>query len=197
MLRQEQLQKKISDGLAILEFSLENRGLIGLFDQNIVAQSFFAKLLNIIYGYDLINLDTVDKNSPGIDLGDNYRRIAFQVTSTKTSAKVQETLRKFFEKERYKQYDNLKILILGKKQKTYKQSFDTREIFTFEAETDIIDLKDLVKQLPSLSLYNLQVLSHLIDAEFLAVKTLKNVSELFNKIPFLEYENDFSPEPIE
>ncbi|MBE9107160.1 hypothetical protein IQ229_20195 [Nostoc cf. edaphicum LEGE 07299] len=91
----------------------------------------------------------------------------------------------------------MKILILGKKQKTYKQSFDTREIFTFEAETDIIDLKDLVKQLPSLSLYNLQVLSHLIDAEFLAVKTLKNVSELFNKIPFLEYENDFSPEPIE
>ncbi|MBE9106260.1 SMEK domain-containing protein, partial [Nostoc cf. edaphicum LEGE 07299] len=92
------MQKKISDGLAILEFSLENRGLIGLFDQNIVAQSFFAKLLNIIYGYDLINLDTVDKNSPGIDLGDNYRRIAFQVTSTKTSAKFRKRCGNFWKR---------------------------------------------------------------------------------------------------
>ena len=49
MLVQEEIQKKISDFLAILEVSVENRGLIGLLDQNLIAQSFIAKFINIVY----------------------------------------------------------------------------------------------------------------------------------------------------
>jgi hypothetical protein len=42
MLLQEELQKKISDFLAVLEVSVENRVMIGWLDQNLVAQSFIA-----------------------------------------------------------------------------------------------------------------------------------------------------------
>jgi hypothetical protein len=82
MFKQEELLKNITDSLAVLEISIRNRGILNLRDQNIIAESFFAKLLNIIYGYNLINLNSIEKNCPAVDLGDINKRIFFQVTST-------------------------------------------------------------------------------------------------------------------
>lgn len=89
MLAQEDLQKKICDFLGILQYSVEYRGAIGLLDQNLILQSFIAKFLNIIYGYDLINLDGEGHKYPAIDLGDHYRKVAFQVTATKRPTKIE------------------------------------------------------------------------------------------------------------
>lgn len=180
MLHQEKLQKNISDGLAVLEVSIENRGLVGLLDQHLLSQSFFTKLLNIIYSYDLINLDAINIRNPSIDLGDCYRKIAFQVTSTKKPSKLLETIKTFIANEQYKQFKELKFLILTKKQKSYKAIFDTQNLFSFDPKVDILDLKDLVKQLPLLSLYKLQQLSHLIDSELYLPHTVAGAKELLS-----------------
>lgn len=166
MLVQEELQKKICDFLGILRYSVEYRGAIGLLDQNFIAQSFIAKFINIIYGYDLINLDRDGHKYPAIDLGDSYRKIAFQVTATKTPTKIEETIEIFIRHKQYENFRHLKFLILGKKQKKYSQVFNTYNLFEFNPETDILDLKDIVRKLPSLSLEKLQRLSYLIDSEF-------------------------------
>lgn len=71
---------------------------LNLNDINIHAESFFCELLNIIFGYQLHNLNNTEMNYAAIDLGDEKNKIAIQVTSEKTSTKIRETLEKFTEK---------------------------------------------------------------------------------------------------
>ena len=179
MLVQEEIQKKISDFLALLEVSVENRGLIGLLDQNLIAQSFIAKFINIVYSYDLTNLDISNHKYPAIDLGDYHRKIAFQVTSTKKSEKIRETIETFIGQEKYKDFTHLMFLILGKKQRTYP-AFQTCNLFKFDPQADILDIKDVVRKLPSLSLEKLQRLSYLIDREFSGLGIFKTTYQILH-----------------
>ena len=180
MLVQEELQKKICDFLGILRYSVEYRGAIGLLDQNFIAQSFLAKFINIIYGYDLINLDRDGHKYPAIDLGDFYRKVAFQVTATKTPRKIEETIEIFIRHKQYENFSHLKFLILGKKQNNYSQVFQTDNLFEFNPQTDILDLKDIVCKVPDLSLDKLQRLSHLIDSEFSGIVIFKPTYQILH-----------------
>ena len=180
MLAQEDLQKKICDFLGILQYSVEYRGAIGLLDQNLILQSFIAKFLNIIYGYDLINLDGEGHKYPAIDLGDHYRKVAFQVTATKRPTKIEETIEIFIRRKQYENFSHLKFLILGRKQNRYSQVFNTYNLFEFNPQTDILDIKDIVRKLPSLSLEKLQRLSYLIDYEFSGTVIFKPTSQILH-----------------
>jgi hypothetical protein len=65
---------------------------------------------------------------PGLDLGDSQNGWAFQVTAVKTSAKIKETLEKITPEQR-KQYPNVRIVVIRKKQGSYghcqrKMDFD-------------------------------------------------------------------------
>jgi hypothetical protein len=94
ILNQEDLIKKIEKSLTILEVSTRNRTRLNLNDQNVMAEPVIAKLLNLIYGYNLVNLNIGKKNSAAIDLGDKRNKIAVQVTSTNTRRKIQDTINK-------------------------------------------------------------------------------------------------------
>ncbi|MEG4329399.1 SMEK domain-containing protein [Microcoleus sp. herbarium5] len=180
MLVQEELQKKICDFLGILQYSVEYRGTIGLLDQNLIVQSLIAKFLNIIYGYDLINLDRDGHKYPAIDLGDSYRKVAFQVTATKTPRKIEETIEIFIRHKEYENFSDLKFLILGRKQNKYSQVFNTYNLFNFNPQTDILDIKDIVRQLPSLKLDKLLRLSYLIDSELSGTVIFKTTYQILH-----------------
>jgi hypothetical protein len=98
MMKKEDCIKNISDGLAYLEVSTRNRGLLGLFDQHIIAEDFVAKLLNTIYDCNLLNLNYKNKLCAAIDLGDYNKKLCFQVTYTEKNnhrTKIKNTIDKF------------------------------------------------------------------------------------------------------
>ncbi|MDH2345143.1 SMEK domain-containing protein [Bradyrhizobium sp. SSUT77] len=64
----------------------------------------------------LTNLNRKQKNFPGIDLGDDHDRVAFQVTSSTTLEKVKFTVRQFMDRAYYNTFDELFILVLARKQ---------------------------------------------------------------------------------
>jgi len=120
-------------------------------DINKVAETILIPLLAEVYGYtNLKNLNyTEDSNYPGIDLGDETARVAFQVTSTSDSDKVKHTLIQFVENKFYEKYDKLIIYILKKKQKSYSGSGYEKIIqgnFTFDKDKDIWDYRDILKE---------------------------------------------------
>jgi len=151
-----------------------------LLDQNFILQSFIAKFLNIIYGYDLINLDGDRLKYPAIDLGDSYRKVAFQVTATKKQTKIEETIEIFLRQKQYKNFTHLRFLILGRKQNKYSQVFNTDNLFKFNPQTDILDIKDIVRTLPSLSLDQLLRLSYLIDSELSGTVIFKTTYQILH-----------------
>ncbi|MBD3905410.1 SMEK domain-containing protein [Chryseobacterium sp. Ch-15] len=130
----------------VTEIVLSNAS--GYFDINRISEGIALKLLNLVFDYELIDLNLERINYPGIDLGDyEVSKLAFQVTSQSTNAKILSSLRSF-RKENYKeQFPNgVKFFIINntKKSKKYIKGFeDFSDIFN--PKTDIVYPQDLVE----------------------------------------------------
>jgi hypothetical protein len=65
-------------------------------DINRISEGFVMNLLNIVFDWELEDLNKKQMNYPGIDLGDSLKGIAVQVTSEKTSSKIKDTYEKIY-----------------------------------------------------------------------------------------------------
>lgn len=87
---------------------------LDFYDINRISEGTSAKLLNLLYDYQLKDLNKIKPNYPGIDLGDQDSGIAFQVTSQANAAKILHSLQIFTEKDYIKAFPNgIKFLIIG------------------------------------------------------------------------------------
>lgn len=165
MLTRGHIIGKLIDDLSALQSQIEMRGQVGLFDLNKFCEDFIKEVLNVCYNYSLVNLNTERSNEPGLDLGDLKQKIAYQVTSTATSDKVNKTLLKVTD-DQLKQYTTIRILILGKKQNSYHaidSSLMTRCNFNV---SNIIDFSDLGRQIVTLKYADLYTLHQQFQSEF-------------------------------
>ena len=131
-----------SSMLAYINTYLRYNGKLGLLDENKALEDVMCEILNRIYGWKLENLNYVEKNYPGIDLGDLERGIGVQVTVEKTSRKINNTIAKIVKNEVYNKFPHLKVLILGDKQISYSIQNDEKVIFN--EKEDIIDFMNLL-----------------------------------------------------
>lgn len=146
----------ITDKLGELRSKVEIKATLNLTDINIYAEDFYCRLFNIVYGYELVNTNFKETNSASIDLGDSKNRIAIQITSTKTPTKTKHTVKKFIEKELYKEYDKLIIFnIVRKSHHKEKQYGDINHYI--DTKSDIWDYRDLTKKINSLDDENLNI----------------------------------------
>lgn len=165
MIDKESYLKDISDSLALLSKRVEIYNCVNFYDINIVAEDFYAELLNLIFGYELVNLNVAEKNAPAIDLSDAKNRVSIQVTSDNSSEKVKETIRKFIEQKHYLKFDRLIVLILTKKKK-YTTAFNTAGRFDFEVTRDILDYTDLMKCIRGKKTEELRKMREFLSSEF-------------------------------
>ncbi len=172
MIRKEVYFKEIASSLAILTKEIELHNCVCFYDINHIAEDFYAKLLNLIYGYNLCNMNSFEKNAPAIDLSDKNNKLSIQVTSDNTSEKIKNTISKFIKHEQYHDYDRLIILILTKK-KAYRSEFDTKNCFHFDKDRDIIDYTDLIKEINASDIESVKEISKFLYREF----TAKNIQE--------------------
>lgn len=114
-LKRENSLKNISALFTTFENSVTLQNSIGYTDINKTAERLFITVLNYIYGYNLTDLNEIQKNYPAIDLGDKSRRVCVQVTSESSSSKFKDTISKFKEKNLEQHYDYLIFLIISNK----------------------------------------------------------------------------------
>jgi hypothetical protein len=85
----------------------------GEFSRNIHAENVLLKVLNVAYDLDLHNVNYEEgKTFPAIDLRDEGRRTAFQITSTGTVDKVVHTLKECVKNGMDEQFDHLYFYFL-------------------------------------------------------------------------------------
>lgn len=164
IMNRELYLKNIADSLALLSSQVSVRNAINLYDINIVAESFYSELLNLIEGFNLKNVNAIKKNAPGIDLADEGNRVSIQVTSDNTSDKIKHTIEEFLSNKSYEKYDRLIILILTNKKK-YTTVFETDGKFDFDKNKDIWDVKDLIKRVEALSTDKLKTINEFLQRE--------------------------------
>lgn len=153
-LRQLEIENELRDVVSRIISQVDLSTKQGRLDINLSLEDALIPILKAAYNLpNLINLNRRQKNFPGIDLGDDHDRVAFQVTATNSLEKVKKTLTHFVSKQFYNTFDELYILMLTNKQTSYSQAaIDqiTNGAFQFSAKTHIIDLGDILSKVAGL-----------------------------------------------
>ena len=156
---------------------------LGLTNINKHSENFLKRILNVTYGYELENLNKGKSNYPGLDLGDKGEGIAFQITATKKSEKIDETLISCLKHKQYETFKQINVFILTNKQSSYTLKTVTEPHFTFNSETNIQDFTVLLKDIEHLSPTTMKALYEYINSELHPV--LKSIKE--NKVESEKY----------
>jgi hypothetical protein len=169
-MRKQEFITSIATHLARFRTEVELLTKQNLYDINIHSENVLIPLLNSIFGLEFVNANSFKKNYPGIDLIDKANRVAVQVTSTATIAKVKHTLSQIIEHKLTKDFDTLFIYILTEKQSTYKEE-GIKEIIGedlyFDPKEHVIDASDLLEKLKAeYKLDKINVVADLLKEEF-------------------------------
>ncbi|MGO9547863.1 MAG: SMEK domain-containing protein [Rhodomicrobium sp.] len=155
-MRQIDIENQLRDVVSRIIVQVELATSQGRTDINLALEDAFIPILKSVYNLPhLMNLNRKQKNFPGIDLGDDHDRVAFQVTATTTLDKVKFTVRQFMDRAYYNTFDELFILMLARKQSSYSQASVNELLtdqFAFNCKKHIIDLGDLIGLISNLRL---------------------------------------------
>ncbi|EAC0381745.1 hypothetical protein EWK21_23795 [Salmonella enterica subsp. enterica serovar Potsdam] len=155
-MKQLELENQLREvvGRLITEVDLATKQ--GRLDLNLISEDAWIPILKEVYHCpNLVNLNRKHKNFPGIDLGDEQDRVAFQVTSSTDIDKVKSTLEQFKKRNYQNSFDELYIFTLRTKQKNYSQDVIDKVIggnIRFDAKKHIIDPGDILGKITGLRL---------------------------------------------
>ena len=153
-MRQLTVENSLREVITRLERQVELATAQGRTDINLALEDAFIPILKATYNLpNLINLNRKRKNYPGIDLGDDHDRVAFQITSTTTLDKVKSTVQQFMDRAYYNSFDELYVLMLTPKQSSYSQAAIDgllTDQLSFNCKKHIIDLGDLLREVSAL-----------------------------------------------
>jgi hypothetical protein len=166
--------EEIIENLNCFRSEIKSLSDLGLFNQNKHSENFLRDILNFTYGYELENLNKKSHNFPGLDLGDESEGVSYQITATKTSAKVDNTLKKCLDHKHYEKFKEINVFILTSKQDSYTLHTETNPHFDFDPKSNILDWDDLYKAIEQLSGEVIEQLRNYIVNELpSAVRSLK------------------------
>ena len=136
----------IEERLNLLVLRTKSRGRLNLLDLNIHSENFFRDLLNLIYDYDLENLNNFKSNAEGIDLIDNTNKVIFQVTTTATTTKINSSIEKLTKV--YQSYNLKFMIIVDQIPKLFSKAHPVQNKYiSFNPKIDIIDIGIILKEI--------------------------------------------------
>lgn len=141
--------------LSILRVSVEMHNSLNRQDINVASENFFRDFLNLALGYQLQNINIVQKNTQAIDLGDADARIAIQVTSSTGLTKVKHTHSGFVKGGLASTYDRLIVLMIGEKAAFKQATLGESGGFQISLRDDVWGLSELLRRLDDLTLEKL------------------------------------------
>lgn len=145
-MKKEKEMNKICEHIERLEYTIKLKNSIGMFDVNKYCEDYYCELLNLVYGYNLSNINFEDKNSKYIDLSDRDVRVCIQITSRKDANKVYETLKKFNASELVDEYKRFIFFLIAEKWDNIWPS-KTKGKIDFDVKRDIKCNEDLYKDI--------------------------------------------------
>lgn len=140
----------IEEKLSQLAFRIEIRGGLNIIDLHIHSENFYLAFLNLLFGWELQNLNFVKKNAAGIDLVDTTNKIIVQVSATATKQKIESALAK--DLSNYKGYAFKFISISKEAVDLRTKTFSNPHNLIFSPAEDIFDISSLLKFICSMDI---------------------------------------------
>ena len=163
---------KIKTLLNILKCEIKDSGKLNLLDINVHAEDFYRDLLNLIYCWQLQNMNQWNQNAAGGDLWYNGGKLVIQVSSTTTKDKIQSSIDKL-SAEQFAGYRFKFLRINGDVIKLRKEPYNTHDDIVFDPSVDIIDISTLLKDIVHLEIDPLRKACELCEKEIVPLDTPK------------------------
>lgn len=136
---------QVSNKLSILKSNIEVNGKLNILNDHVFSETFYAELLNLIYGYELNNLNKLKQNVAGIDLIDHKNKIFIQVSADSTKSKIEKSLSKDI-LLKFTDY-TFKFVAISKDATNLRNNkFINNNNIKFDPKRDIIDVAFLLKE---------------------------------------------------
>ena len=178
----------IQSKLTTLAADIEARGALNILDHHLHSENFYLHFCNLLFSWELQNLNTANQNVAAIDLVDKKNKIVVQVSSTATKQKLESALTK--DLSAYSGYAFKFISISKDAGQLRVQTFRNPHSLTFNPTSDIIDIKSLLTTINVLEIERLKSVYEFIKSE---LKTepdpLKMESNITAIIDILSKEN--------
>ncbi len=189
-LRQD-LMDNIIEKLTFVKSKVEVSNPLNLTDVNIISENFYRDFLNLVFGYELKNINKIVQNAASIDLGDDKNKICFQVTSTSTLTKSKKTVDGFIEKKYHEKYSRLIILNIVSKSKHQEPKLGTAAVYELDTKEDIWDVSSLLKEIVDKEDINeIQAISDFLDKEIKFVAKHSLAKEIVTFMSLITYLSD-------
>jgi len=153
----------IEEKLSFLAYRIEMRGGLNILDLHLHSENFYLHFLNLLFEWNLQNLNTVDRNSAGIDLIDIFNKIIVQVSATATRQKVESALSKDISK--YNDYKFKFVSISKDAKKLRTQIFSNPHNLIFYPAMDIFDIQSLLSTINSMKIDQIEKIYDLLKNE--------------------------------
>lgn len=139
----------ISRILAITRYDIEQHQVVNDLSLNIHGENYFRDVFNNVYDYNFENANFESSNKPCIDLIDKRRELAYQITTTKTKEKIENTLIAL-KKPEFKNY-KIKLFFLLDKSKPNRETRNYfNEKYSINITENLVDYTDLIKDIENL-----------------------------------------------
>ncbi|MGO4498612.1 ABC-three component system protein [Paenibacillus sp. 2RAB27] len=179
----------IEEKLNVLAYRITAKGKLNLLDLHVHSEDFYLSLLNLLFGWQLENLNAFKQNVEGIDLIDNLNKVIVQVSATSTKQKIEGSLsKKIFGK--YSTY-TFKFISIAKdasdlRVKIFKNPYGIQ----FTPNDDILDINVILRRVSSLVIDDQKKLYEFIKKELgRELDIVKLDSNLASIINILSKEN--------
>lgn len=133
----------IEEKIHILAHRIQTKGKLNILNLHLHSENFYLHFFNLLYGYELINLNSNTQNVEAIDLIDHKNKIIFQVSATSTKQKIESTLAKDIFKK-YKDYTFKFISISLDATDLRTKTFSNPHSVIFDPKNDIFDIKTIL-----------------------------------------------------
>jgi len=134
----------IEEKLHTLAYRITTNGKLNILHLHLHSESFYLHFFNLLYGYNLTNLNESLQNVEAIDLIDSNKKIIIQVSSTSTKQKIESSL----EKDLIKQYSDkytFKFISIAKEANNLRdKNFKNPHSITFSPRSDIYDITSIL-----------------------------------------------------
>lgn len=154
----------IDEKLHVLAQRIETRGKLNLLDIHLHSENFYLHFFNLLYGFQLENLNSKLQNVEAIDLIDHTNKIIIQVSATCTKQKVESAL----EKKILKNYNNysFKFISISKEaSELRKKTFKNPYSLIFTPASDIFDIVSVLNEILSKQSHELKSIYRFIKNE--------------------------------
>ncbi len=155
---------EIERKLSFLGYRLELRSKMNVLNLNIHVEDFYLNFFNVLFLYELSNLNATVQNAAAIDLIDHKNKIVIQVSSTATKAKIEGALSKEILSS-YKEY-SFKFISISKDAGSLRSGdYKNPHGLSFDPSADIFDIKRLLDLIQPLEISHLKKVYEFVLAE--------------------------------